>query len=98
MSDLGNPELPEPEKMPAGESAPPQEPVADPSMNGNGNGTPYAQGPAPGPQVDMTKLVEWMKHTDKQLVMLTLGQVGLAAAVLFILWKAKGEVVKAAKP
>lgn len=98
MSDLGNPELPEPEKAPAGEDAPAQEVPPNPTMNGNGGGTPYTQSPAPGPQVDMTKLVDWMKHTDKQLVMLTFGQVALAAAVMFMLWKTKGDVVKVAKP
>lgn len=99
MSDLGNPELPEPEKAPPGEDIPPTQPQdspVDPSLNGNGGGT--YQPPQGQAAVDMEKLVQWMKHTDKQLVMLTFGQVALAAAVMFILWKAKGDVVKVAKP
>jgi hypothetical protein len=96
VSDLGNPELPEPEKAPAGEDAPqapPMQEQPDPTMNGNGGGSPYAA--QPQPSVDMGKLVEWMKHTDKQIVILTMGQLGLAAAVMFLLWKSKGNIVKA---
>lgn len=93
---IDKPEMPEPEKLPPGEETPP---VQDPSLNGNGGAVPHAENPPlPQQQVDMAKLVDWMKHTDKQLVMLTIGQVGLAAAVLFLIWKAKGEVVKVATP
>lgn len=78
--DLGNPEIPQPEKLPADEPAP--APKQDASSDG------HRAAPEPEKQIylDQGKLVEWMKGTDKQVRLLIAGQLCLSAAVLIIIF------------
>ena len=91
MSETDRPEIPEPEKLPSDDPTTAEAP--SPSMNGNG----AAHVPA-GAGIDIEKLVQWMKHTDKQITLLLVGQVALGCAVMFLLYKGKGDVVKTVSP
>lgn len=74
------PEIPDPQ-------AAPDKP--DPTANGSAPGNPEQ-----AVFLDNEKLIQWMKATDKQIRLLTLGQVAVSAAVLFLLFTAtKGAAV-----
>jgi hypothetical protein len=77
MSDLDRPEIPEPEKKT------PEDMPADPEGGVNGNG------PTEIPEslyLDNEKLIEWMKATDRQIKLLTTGQLLIAGSVMLLLF------------
>jgi uncharacterized membrane protein len=86
---MDTPEIPQPDKAPAGEA----KPQGQSSQNGNGGSAPK-QAP---PQLDAEKLVKWIEATDKELKMIRIGNLILTGTVLFLLFTAaKPKVVPSA--
>ena len=88
MDETDKPQMPEPEKKSTGDIPPAAE-------NGTGD---IPHNPVLPPQVDTEKLILWMQATDKQIKMLTVGQIILCAAVIGVIFISAKVQPPAVKP